>query len=204
VEITLLSQYDRARGDWDFRRTGRFWEAVEEGKRRGLTGQGKRVAVIDSAFDLSFPTITGASAGTLRKRAPLGEPTEHGTAVALLILSVAPGVTLDLYEVTRDGVPDLFAVRTALEAAVKSGVDAICLSLGIPVDRASVSIDFDPTRFLKQGEIAIERKISVNPCPVPKCLCQELNRFISNGPMMFAAVGNNEEQFFAPLFLRMQ
>ena len=68
---------------------------------RGNTGQGIKVAVIDSGFDTSDPEISSNILETNSFRSdnnisPSGS-TDHGTATAQIVVDVAPDVELHLY-----------------------------------------------------------------------------------------------------------
>ncbi|CAE6487040.1 exported hypothetical protein [Candidatus Nitrosotenuis uzonensis] len=68
---------------------------------RGNTGSGVNVAVIDTGFDISNPEISGNVAGYRSFCTPNdisgGGDSSHGTAVAEIIVDVAPDVNLYLY-----------------------------------------------------------------------------------------------------------
>ena len=73
---------------------------------RGNTGQGIKVAVIDGGYNLSDPEISGNIVESKSFRAdnnisPSGD-TNHGTAVAQIIVDVAPNVELHLYNASTD------------------------------------------------------------------------------------------------------
>lgn len=73
---------------------------------RGNTGQGVKVAVIDGGYNLSDPEISSNIVESKSFRAdnnisPSGN-TDHGTAVAQIIVDVAPDVELHLYNTNTD------------------------------------------------------------------------------------------------------
>jgi hypothetical protein len=127
VASSLLTRYDRDARAWSFPMLGEFWDAVRLAHELGRRGDGVRIAVVDTGFDVSIPALAehrviGANDG----------PTVHGTCVALLVLAVAPGATLELYPVATATGLDEALVRRAVEAAAASGADVVNLSLGEP------------------------------------------------------------------------
>lgn len=108
----------------------------------GGTGQGIRVAVLDSGIDASHPAIAGRvegyfsvhdDAGQLTvDTAPHGDAIGHGTACAGIIRTIAPDCKL--YSMRVLG-PNLSVAGTvcaaALEEAIESGMDVCNLSLGV-------------------------------------------------------------------------
>ncbi|WP_376095367.1 S8 family serine peptidase [Roseomonas sp. CCTCC AB2023176] len=198
----LMAGYDADRHDWRFPRSGEFWETVAEAHRRGLTGRGRRAAVIDTAFDLDVPRLAAAAGGAVRQAARAGEPTAHGTAVALLILTAAPDAELDLYEVTVRGRPDPRAVRAALDRVSASDAAVACLSLGMPVPFEEVLTETpiplspaaeDPLGFLQDLRAnAGAQTLRPKACPLPAaCLCRPAERAAGGGRIVVAAAGND-------------
>lgn len=123
-----------------------LWEQVRLPAARALSpsgGAGVKVAVIDTGLDLHHPAFAG-------KLAPAHEwydfvdgdtyPQEerddgagygHGTAMAGIVLQVAPNVTLlPLRVLNPEGAGDLNHVIMAIDWAVAYGADVINLSLG--------------------------------------------------------------------------
>lgn len=201
----LLAGYDRESGKWAFPRIDEFWEAVAEAHRRGFTGQGKRAAIVDSGFDLSIPKLAAACDGEVKMWAGYGKSTDHGTAVALLILTVAPDAKLDLYEVDADGAPDLFAARRAIRMAAETQIDALCLSLGVPIAREEVHLqpidDLVEPSFTDQIDAMFEAGGHLRAklaCPADPCLCQEMKPINEAGCMILAAAGNDKGSFYCP------
>jgi thermitase len=107
-------------------------------------GTGVKVAVIDSGIDTSHPAFAGSLAPSSEWKDFIdndGNPQEvgtatdvgygHGTAVAGLILQVAPGATiLPLRVLDKDGSGDLDDVIAAIDWAIQKGAKVINLSLG--------------------------------------------------------------------------
>ncbi len=124
----LLRHYDREQSVWDLPRQGEFWDAVALAHGLGRRGAGRRIAVIDSGFDLTLPALREqrvmSSIG--------GEPTEHGSVVALLVHEVAPESELLLYTTTGNGRVNASLVADAIRDAAEHGADIINLSLGEP------------------------------------------------------------------------
>ncbi len=108
-------------------------------------GQGVKVAVIDTGIDLSHPAFEGSLApqsewydfvdndqDPSEPLRALGEGSYgHGTAVAGIVLEVAPGATiLPLRVLDSDGSGDVAGVAMAIHHAVSKGAKIINLSLG--------------------------------------------------------------------------
>ncbi|WP_315706785.1 MULTISPECIES: hypothetical protein [unclassified Bradyrhizobium] len=182
----LIAGYDRSSGSWAFPRLGPFWDAVAEVHRRGQRGFGRRIAILDSAFDLSVPVLAHDAAACLPNRS--GADLSHGTAVALLVRTVAPEATLDLYAIGGPGGPDRHAVRSALRKVAASDATVLCMSFGVPVPIADVTLVADARRLLAARP---------RQCPIPSgCLCEAVGSVGDRA--VFAAVGNDAGSLFCP------
>jgi hypothetical protein len=144
----LIAGYDRSSGSWAFPRLGPFWDAVAEAHRRGQLGFGRRIAILDSAFDLSVPTLAHEAAACLPNRP--GVDVSHGTAVAPLVRTAAPEATLDLYAIGGPDGPDRHAVRAALRKIAASDATALCVSLGVPIPFADVTLEMLDLSLLRR------------------------------------------------------
>lgn len=191
---SLLSGYDRAAGTWSFPRVGDFWDTVAEAHRRGLRGAGKRIAIIDSGFDLSIAALAAASSDKLAM-ADRGGGRGHGTTVALLALTVAPEAELDLYPIGTSAGPDLSGVAEALRRVARSAAVSVCLSLGVPVPKREVRKG-PPEDSKWEAYSKGARWPALRPaiCPFPKaCLCEAADAVASPARTVCAAVGNEEK-----------
>ena len=115
-------------------------------------GQGVKVAVIDTGIDLNHVFFQGALAPAAEWRdfvdgdnvpqevGTLGQGAYgHGTAVAGIVLEVAPQATiLPLRVLDSDGGGDIASVIMAIDYAVQKGARIINLSLGSPERSALV------------------------------------------------------------------
>lgn len=109
-------------------------------------GQGVKVAVIDTGIDTSHPMFTGRLAPNSEWRDFIqndNNPTDdccgtaqgHGTAVAGVILQVAPKATiLPIRVLDSNGVGTVDNVIAAIDYAMTAGAKIINLSLGTTVD----------------------------------------------------------------------
>src|SRR5438874_2426134 len=115
------------------------WSA-ESAWRQG-TGEGVRVAIVDSGVDNNHPAIAGTVKGWIEpyeadgklqyRTDPHEDSSGHGTACAGIVLSLAPKV--DLYSIkvlggTLSGTGALFAA--GLHWAIENGMQVVNLSLG--------------------------------------------------------------------------
>ena len=104
-------------------------------------GEGVTVAVIDNGIDLEHPLFEDRLSPTSRHRDYIdddrvpqeeqGQAYGHGTAVASLILQVAPRASiLPIRVLDEDGRGDTDVIARALNYAIRQEVDIINLSLG--------------------------------------------------------------------------
>lgn len=188
----LIAGYDRAGGGWAFPRVGPFWDALAEAHRRGERGGGRRVAIIDSAFDRTIPALARDTTECLPNRP--GADLSHGTAVALLVRTAAPDAVLDLYAIGAPDGPDRHAVRAALRKVAGSGAAVLCLSLGVSVPFAEVTFEMVDPPLLTATRPA--------RCPSPSgCLCDAVEA-VAASRTIFAAVGNDAGGVFCPAMAR--
>lgn len=170
---SVLAHYDIEKDSWDLPEIGPFWDAVRQAHKQGRLGEGKRIAVIDGGCDFSIPRIRQqVGEGPCFSIAP-GQPTAHGTVVALFIGRVAPKSKIDIYEITVDGKPDAAAVRQAINQAAQTDAIVINLSLGQPRD-----FNWSETE----------------PCE----LCAAAIKARSNNKLVVTAVGNNAGAIYCP------
>jgi subtilisin family serine protease len=118
----------------------------------GLRGEGVRVAVLDTGFDLDhvdlYPSVDFDYSANLTDETllyALADVFSHGTHVAGTIAAadnefglrgVAPGAELVLTKVVRDDGSGRFAwLLAGIVQAVEAGVDVVNLSLGAELDR---------------------------------------------------------------------
>jgi len=170
---SVLAQYNPVRDIWNLPENGPFWDAVHMAHLQGRLGEGKKIAVIDGAFDFSIPRIRMQAGEGPRYSITPDQPTAHGTIVALFIGRVAPKCKLDLYEITVDGKPNAGAVQQAIKLAVESDAMVINLSLGQPRN-----LDWSENK----------------PCS----LCAAAERASAHNKLVVAAAGNNAEVTYCP------
>ncbi|MGH8236107.1 MAG: S8 family serine peptidase [Steroidobacteraceae bacterium] len=168
----ILRHFDPAIAEFSFSKASPFWYGVELAHEEGRKGRGRRIAVVDSAFDLSRGRLRKQSGGHCRLATAPGESAQHGTAVALLVSEVAPEARLALYEVSASGRPRLQSVATALAMAADSDADIINLSLAHPV----------------AGPVAEHR------CAVQAGVSEAVRR----GKIVIVAVGNYADTYVCP------
>jgi hypothetical protein len=118
-------------------------------------GAGAKVAVIDTGIDLNHPMFSGRLAPSSERydfvdndsnpqEVSGGSAYGHGTAVAGLILQVAPKATiLPIRALRPDGSGDVDKIVSAVNWAVERNAKVINLSLGTYVDIASLKTIID-------------------------------------------------------------
>ncbi|UBV45452.1 S8 family serine peptidase (plasmid) [Deinococcus taeanensis] len=136
-----------------------LWDVINLSSAQTLVpelGQGVKVAVIDSGIDLNHAAFLGKLDTTNAKDYVDGDtlPQEvngdttggfsngygHGTAVADIVLQVAPNVTiLPIRVLNPDGVGDTASIAAAITHAVNSGAKVINLSLGTSQNSAAMN-----------------------------------------------------------------
>lgn len=187
----LLEQYDRDTRDWTYEKRERFWAAVDIAHESGIVGDGTRIAIIDGSFDTKIEAI----ADRVAYHSPTEQPggLTHGTAVALLVVEVAPRSELLLFEVCDpSGIPQYEAICTAVEQAVENGAHVISLSLG----RYELATS-DPARHggrspgLYQGTAD---ELGDSTCE----LCRVTELAAARGVIVVAAAGNQADLVMCP------
>ncbi|WP_280711281.1 S8 family serine peptidase [Bradyrhizobium sp. BR13661] len=120
----------------------------------------------------------------------LGADLSHGTAVALLVRTVAPEAALDLYAIGSADGPDRHAIGAALRKVAASEATVLCMSLGVPVSLANVELN-----MLDPSLLAVAAR--PRQCPIPSgCLCEAITALGDRA--VFAAVGNDAGSLFCP------
>jgi thermitase len=125
-----------------------IWSIIRLSQGQNLApnlGRGVKVAVIDTGLDLAHPAFVGKLAPSTEWKDFIdgGTPQEvsggkgygHGTAVAGVILQVAPNATiLPIRVLEADGTGDLDKVVMAVDWAIQKGAKIINMSLGTDTD----------------------------------------------------------------------
>ncbi|MFC4455687.1 S8 family peptidase [Deinococcus sonorensis] len=129
------------------------WNAIQLSGAQALVpelGQGIKVAVLDTGLDLNHPAFSGHVDTANMYDFVAGTPTPqdvsngtssgsegygHGTAVASLVLQIAPKATiLPLRVLDTNGCGDIQTIANAISYAVSAGAKVINLSLGSTTD----------------------------------------------------------------------
>lgn len=206
---------DPATGELHLARSGRVWEAIEGARRSGATGAGRLVAVIDAGFDVSLPALARGihPASRVRQDTPSKDDVDwHGTAVALLIRTVAPEAELLLLDVWKPGGLRQHDVAQALDTAREAGADVVNLSLEFPARASLAPTNFfdaralpHPSReqFLRVVGLVLD---SAEPYVEPRCTgacetCASVER-LPEDPLVVAASGNDVSQLACPACVR--
>jgi thermitase len=134
------------------------WTAIDLGtgqKQNILLGQGIKVAVLDTGIDINHPAFVGrldvgsgwdyvGNDGTPQEEnwalTGFSKAFGHGTAVAGVILQVAPNATIVPYRVlSPNGRGDLSNIILALNNAVNRGFKVVNMSLGTTTPTAALN-----------------------------------------------------------------
>lgn len=146
-----------------------YWNAlgIADGQRRiPELGAGVRVAVLDTGIDLNHPLLRDrvdtvndwdfvAGDATPQEENPTGAMKYgHGTAVAGVILQIAPQATLQSYRVLNPmGAGRISVVTSAVNKAVANGAQIINMSLGATSN--SVALNTAIAAALAKGVLVV-------------------------------------------------
>jgi hypothetical protein len=202
----LIASYDAQTNTWTQPMEGHFWDTVRAAWADGLTGAGRKVAIIDGTPDLSIPTLAGSDIAWLDPNAPVPPIDPHGTAVGLMVRTVAPEAALTFYPVNEGGNPVPAWVRRAVQAALESDADYICLSLGDPRamelgENAALRKFLADVDFQSAADHMIAHRhdpyVLTEPCQEgARCLCNSIDTYRrEDGPVLIAAAGNAVGRF---------
>jgi subtilisin family serine protease len=134
--------------------------------KKGLTGKGIKVAVIDNGIDPEHPDLASAVSKVVNFTRDRGDHAKggHATPMADIIHAIAPEAEILSYQalsntnlpgVTLDGEETNQAVLNSLEAAAKDGAQIINLSLGAAGGYSSDEISRKVDELSKQGVIIV-------------------------------------------------
>lgn len=111
--------------------------------KRGFTGKGVKIAILDTGCDLDHPDLVIASAKDFTGSGSPEDEVSHGTHVAGIIaaqgndfgvLGVAPGAEIHIYKVLSTNTGRLSDVANAIYQAISDKMDIINMSLGAAAD----------------------------------------------------------------------
>ena len=134
------------------------WNQIKVPQAHALSknfGAGMKVAVIDTGLDLNHPAFVGRLApmsewkdfvgnDSTPQEVSGGDAYGHGTAVAGIILQIAPRATiLPIRAMKPDGSGDVDDIVAAVSWAVQKNAQIINLSLGTDVDIAALKTMID-------------------------------------------------------------
>lgn len=134
--------------------------------KKGLTGKGVKVAVIDNGVDPEHPDLRNAVSKLVNFTRDRGDHTkgDHATPMADIVHAIAPEAEIfsyqalsntDLPGVALDGEELNQAVLNSLEAAEKDGAQIINLSLGAAGGYSSDLISRKVDELSKRGVIVV-------------------------------------------------
>lgn len=134
--------------------------------KKGLTGQGIKVAVIDNGVDPEHPDLVNVVSKVVNFTRDRGDHAkgDHATPMADIIHAIAPDAEILSYQalsntalpgVTLDGEETNQAVLNSLEAAEKDGAQIINLSLGAAGGYSSDLISKKVDELSKKGVIVV-------------------------------------------------
>lgn len=174
----VLKFYDNTSDSWIFEKKDDFWEAVKLAHQNGKKGKGTRIAIIDGGFDLEREKLSRNCKLVFQTQESPAKIL-HGTAVALLVLEVAPEIEIELYDISLNNKPNINKLKEAINIIGDSSNDIINLSFGRPQKKS----------FFKKNNLG-----SREHCDV----CSMMSPLIKNGKLVVAAAGNSKGDFFCP------
>ncbi len=154
---------------------GVSFSLADEMHMLGFNGTGINVAIIDTSFITSNSEISGNivnewfGSGCADMACNVTEGSSHGTAVAEIVVDMAPNVNLWLYTIK-------FSVdfNNAVDNAIANNVDIITASLGFPTQGGNDNA----TGWYRDGTSTVAQKV---------------NEAKSNGSLFTMAAGNQGE-----------
>lgn len=192
---------------------------VQDCHRAGLTGQGVRVAMIDTGFYRAHPyyntpLIHGGRGLNITTHGVLGLPQSdpnldeygHGTGIASNVLAVAPGC--DFHHIKDDGDP-----VSAFDVARTLGAQVITCSWGWSEDDVQQAFTLDPngnfSRYLRLLEQAIRDAVNNGVVvlfasgngPLPGSWPSGMPEVISVGGSLVEANGDLRASSYATSFI---
>jgi tetratricopeptide (TPR) repeat protein len=206
---SILNGYDRNTDQWSYSFDGPFWKAVEHAHSLGKRGAGARVAIIDSACDLTIPALRDRVNQLIRcvPCPPPEEDTEHGSAVALLIAKVAPDCRFDVYAVRRSG-DTIYASDVAIAIGKAASSEASILNLSLGTAEDVVDLDKKLDQISRDARVAFlsdpapqhgKWMLANEILPDPNCeVCDGSSAAARSGKMIFAAAGNDASEISCP------
>ncbi len=171
-----------------------FWNAIEHAHSLGARGAGSKIAIVDALCDVTMPYLAKRIEYVWDTDAPSHD---HGTAVALLILMVAPEAQLDIYPIMDNRGPTVDAVTRAIDAAAATDTNIVNLSLGVSKELPDLGLSALPGLGLELMDHFREWLDRVVP-DVPPCEICKAARGASSKHMVFAAAGNDAHMVFCP------
>ena len=197
-----------------FDRNGPFWEGMQVARSLDLSGNGKKVAVVDADFDLNYGGLRAVvDPGSTVLTDRVGRRGRHGTAVALLVHEVAPAATLILLDVYPGIHLQSSAVADGIHAAVEAGANVINFSLEFSsdcprADRSGFDLDVilssdpSPEAFLDQVRYWLTAS---EPYRIGSCsdcaVCVALG-FVPSEVVIVAASGNTDRSVCPACYTR--
>jgi hypothetical protein len=196
----------------DHLRRGNFWSSVDIAHEGGQFGQGKKIAVLDSGFDLSQLLLQNASVNS-STHSRIDPAAAHGTAVAMILATVAPQAELVLKDVGRGGPPSFEFAAESLDEAKREDVDVICMSFGNKLPRYRLEPgDLEISSLFESGGDpwtlrSILREYILaggfkghmrGGCPGGGVICDALSRLSQGKSLVVAAAGNDVDLVSCP------
>lgn len=170
--------YSTKTNSFKFKKSTDFWNSIAFAQERGRNGKGVKIAVVDIAFDLSYPALK-AKTKLYRRYSTYDSSELHGNIVALLILEVAPEVDLYLFDIGKDGMPDPDYLDLATKEILELEMDIVNLSWGKKI----------PKKVHSATELAIEH-CTCNVCSKVKPLAEQM--------LVVTSVGNDSNYQYCP------
>lgn len=170
--------YSTETNSFHFKKDNDFWHSIAFAHKEGRKGKGVKVAVVDVAFDMSYPALK-AKTKLYRNYSTYETSERHGNIVALLVLEVAPDVELYLFDIGKGGSPNPDFLDLAIKEIQEIGIDVVNLSWG--------------KKILKKVHSATELAIEHCNCYV----CSSIKP-LAEKMLVVTSVGNDSNYQYCP------
>ena len=191
----LLQHFDRSTGTWALKTHGSFWEAIKIAHSAGRRGAGTSIAILDGWCDTSIPQLSKRLRSIQLAKGASAVATGHGTAVALLIATVAPEATLDFYGICDARKrPTPACLTDAVSRAAETDITLINLSASL-----RRSVPDSVTGHAGKPALFGTPDVPMDRTEIQDCgWCAVGDRAWKSGKLIVAAAGNDAWSISCP------